>query len=493
MEEKALQTHITLLFYLIVLFYLKNFTFSFMDMPRKLYKYIKFYYFFLIVLTIVGFFSRLLVLTRLLLIQQVQKIVNHFFLGNRAPHLRNAKRNGRLRSIQRNNGARAPLGNNSPIGGGNREGGKLEGKEDCSGDISVSSDGGVGSDLAISSDSGVGSDIAVSSDGCVSSDGVGSDDCGSSDGSRSKGARRSRVGRKGLRSFLKFIRIIRIRRRKSPNDGKRHGKGDPPDEADTTTTTSGERIKFHVNAAERREESSSEDCSPSTGSSASEGESISLKSELSSESDSQVSEGRQTNAYTFEQEGKDPYLHNYLTKQNYLRLYTLLTEALFNHKNNLTITGDPSGMGLQRKTRKCAHCKGELNHPQDDRPSGIAGDYCATCIKLERTFPKPILKKSSSFPLSTQDTQRRKETKRIRFNAEVETYYIDKYLTEDSDAYGMRMTGDKRKGMYKLFGEYNVANSDIFSYYNMRNNVNTVFSDFMNLVSDCKDKIVRKF
>ncbi|ETW31089.1 hypothetical protein PFFCH_01429 [Plasmodium falciparum FCH/4] len=82
MEEKLIQTHITLLFYLILLFYLKNFTISFIDVPKKLFNYIKVYYSFLILLTILGFFSKLLVLIRIFITHNINKIFRLLLRNN---------------------------------------------------------------------------------------------------------------------------------------------------------------------------------------------------------------------------------------------------------------------------------------------------------------------------------------------------------------------------------------------------------------------------
>ncbi|GAW79702.1 hypothetical protein, conserved [Plasmodium gonderi] len=547
MEEKALQTHITILFYLLVLFYLKNFTFSFMDMPRKLYKYIKFYYSFLIILTIVGFFSRLIALIRLFIIQQVHRIINGIFLKNKTSNIKCIKRGERHRKITRS--ATRPPWHDLLIGDiceRNTYHDIVEMPYGISSDISVNSDGAVNSDCALSSDGAVSSDGALSSDGAVSSDGalssdgaVSSDSGVCSDGVASRVMRcesarsdfRSRSSR-CLRKIFRFIRIIRSKKRKKvDSDWNANLKSGESTQADGDTE---KKIKFEVNckklgveslawdpktvastAASVTSTTSSATASNTNGSrfnrvngsvrekSTSRKEHNSFEGSSSSTSDNVTTgEGMMKHINNYknnnnkEIEGKgeedsDMCLQNYLKKQKSFRLYALLTDIISNTKN-YSITDDTSEIDVQKKAHKYDHFKQDLNYSHENIHHNVSmGINNSTCALSEKIKPKSILKKSTL--ISKGDTEKRKSDKRLRFNSVVETYYVEKYSDEDLDAHSIQVLDDKRSDLYKVLEEYSITNSDIFSYYNMRYNLNEVFNDIINSVCDYKNKIVKKF
>lgn len=82
MEHKFIQANITVLLYLIVLYYLKNAAISFVEFPRKLFDCVKVYYVFLIFLTILGFFKRLFILIRIIVSHWLNKMIGVLFFRN---------------------------------------------------------------------------------------------------------------------------------------------------------------------------------------------------------------------------------------------------------------------------------------------------------------------------------------------------------------------------------------------------------------------------
>lgn len=81
MEQKFIQANISVLLYLIVLYYLKNAVISFVEFPKKMFEYVKVYYFFLMFITVLGFIKRIAMLIRIMLAQWTQELLSFFFLG----------------------------------------------------------------------------------------------------------------------------------------------------------------------------------------------------------------------------------------------------------------------------------------------------------------------------------------------------------------------------------------------------------------------------
>ncbi|SCO59311.1 conserved Plasmodium protein, unknown function [Plasmodium berghei] len=110
-------------------------------------------------------------------------------------------------------------------------------------------------------------------------------------------------------------------------------------------------------------------------------------------------------------------------------------------------------------------------------------------MKKNNVILKSILKKNNS-NLKNEENSKNKNKKHIRFNPKVQTLLFEKYYDEEEYIYNMN---NGKKGLYKIIDEYNIKNSDIFSYYNMRNSLNSIFTDIVNSVYVYKDKISRKF
>ncbi|CAD2101483.1 hypothetical protein YYG_04184 [Plasmodium vinckei petteri] len=127
---------------------------------------------------------------------------------------------------------------------------------------------------------------------------------------------------------------------------------------------------------------------------------------------------------------------------------------------------------------------------QDDNSKDNTNVSTGDETKKNTVILKSILKKRNPSDLKNENNSKNKNQRHIRFNPKVQTLLFEKYSDDEEYIYNMN---HGKKGLYKIFDDYNIKNSDIFSYYNMRNNLNSIFTDIINSVCVYKDKVSRKF
>ncbi|SBT32736.1 conserved Plasmodium protein, unknown function [Plasmodium ovale wallikeri] len=439
-------------------------------MPKKLFQYIKVYYSFLIILTIVGFFSRLFVLIRFCIAQIINRVINSFLIKHKVNNNVQVKRSFRICEKNRDNSI---LQKNKPVV-----------------TISDSNENGGDSKLTCSST-----------------------ELGNESGSRNRGG-----GRRGhLRKLMKIVRRKK-ERQKDNTDASESGSGDKCMEGNNNnynarTKNIGEETisKSNKCAIENREddtlkgavnaESECDTCNSATEESAS----VDLSSDISSDSSAEAAAGAiaaadanwgvdectggvgttdgGTNQYGI---NEDVYFHNYLSKQKYFAFFSQLSDLICNSKRYLVPVRGASIVGKSDNTSSDVG-----NHENGNQQNGVSDAFIKgdSCMKeQEKKIPKSILKKSPSQKEGKNFFKGGGSVKHIRFNTQVETYFFEKSPYED-DLYNIN---NRRRNLYKVLEEYSITNTDIFSYYNMRNNINVVFNDIINSMYIYKEKIIKK-
>ncbi|SBT74924.1 conserved Plasmodium protein, unknown function [Plasmodium malariae] len=471
MEEKILQTHITLLFYLMLIFYLNNFTMNFIDMPRKLFKCVKVYYSFLIILTIVGFFNRLFSLIRVFIVQTVNRIINSYIIKHR---VKNVHINRSTIRLKRNNGNLTVIKNNVISScltcNVNKEGAPCSSSTDeinCSNaerteKEEISKDrGGDSISCSISSDNNNGgSSCSSSSDSCNSCELAGV-------------TKKRKKHRKRSYSIYKYISSDLFWRKNKYN---LLGKDERKLTEQHNEGVDDEHVKNAglCNTPEQNKDA----------------ETAAVNGVMSAREDSARDRVQNTDdKVNSVRINKNLNFHNHLSKQKYSSFFSILCDIIYNSKNYVKVNNNMKWLSGE-PNRELSNRKGIYDKSNNDMNSSCVNEANSlTLNKPEKRVLKSILKKSVSTEEGNISKSKKCSNKHIRFNSHVETYFFEKYSSEQ-DMYN-KIYG--KIHFTKLLDEYNLINTDIFSYYNMRSNLNVVFNDIVNSVYDYKDKIVKKF
>ncbi|CDU17227.1 uncharacterized protein PY17X_0710700 [Plasmodium yoelii] len=576
MEDKIIQTHITILLYLMLIVYLKSFTINLGDMPKKLFTYIKVYYGFLIVITIVAFFRRLFLLFYLYITNTINKLFNYILLKdnkNEINYIKGYANKQYVQDIFFQNNLESEIINkylnqnqidfyryflfcDNLVNYDKNTNLCLTNKNDVVQNESGQNE--INHDNSIYMKSG----YANKSNGGDDDDGNGNDngddeeneiffsscdtlyDVANSQADRSNLL--NRINTKFSRKLFNFFfRKNNSLLKKTLNKGKEK-----------------EKEKEKENENENEKENENETQESKNG--------ISTFGEIKSNSDSKMSnemDGEEksnkgkygSNHIKSYKLNKERYFQKHLIKFKHLKFITFMLDLLNNYKKYImidklikqlsrpatTTNGNSSGgdggnssgnaednslckekqndglvvekINNFEKTYEELNCMrknnsnklesynlfssnifGNIFNTDSEKKSQKSKKYFVQNldfqndnkenvnmekeIKKNNVMLKSILKKNTS-------NLKNKNKKHIRFNPKVQTLLFEKYSDEEEYIYNMN---SGKKGLYKITDEYNIKNSDIFSYYNMRNNLNSIFTDIINSVYVYKDKMSRK-
>ncbi|CRG93427.1 conserved Plasmodium protein, unknown function [Plasmodium gallinaceum] len=432
MEEKFLQTHITLLFYLILLFYLKNFTVNFIEIPKKILHYIKVYYSFLIILTAVGFFSRLIILIQIFIVQKINEILNKFLNSNS----KNVKIKKNIRF--------------------NKDSSKLKLKKKKLSDIDNNFKYLKNNNLdKLNHDKFSKGNIDLNKKNYINHN----QDANKYDKKRE--AYIPYIIKKRKKNKEKNIENDQIKN----EDIKRKAKDKMKNDQDTETyLETKENTNFDYSYKQKYNFFT-------------HFSNVSYNEENSVEKNNNMNCNKNNNVNSNTTEHLDNDLYN--SKNKYTN-NNIKNDIKTNSNNN--IYNNPNNSFINYRDSNCSYtCVNEMNKKIND-----------TFTKSEKIPLKSILKKNilSNDSLKIKNNQKVKSDKHIRFNADIETYFFEKNSFEE-DAYNN--DNDSKQKFYRIFDAYNLTNTNIFSYCNVSYNLNLVFNDVINSFFVYKDKLVKKF
>ncbi|CRG98879.1 conserved Plasmodium protein, unknown function [Plasmodium relictum] len=434
MEEKFLQTHITILFYLILLFYLKNFTVNLTDIPKKLLNYIKVYYSFLIILTVAGFFSRLIILIQIFTVQKINEILNSFL-----------KRNTKNVKIKRN------LSFNKDLKKSKLTKKRLSDKNN---------------------------NIKDSKNNCI--DKLNHDQF-------SEG----------------FIDINKKNYINNNEDVNKYDKKRETYNLHITKVKKRNNGKYIENDNIKSEDLMEIDKKGK----------IKSKMKNSQDIETDVTKKGNVNFDIYSNKQKYNFFTNFsniiCSNENFVKENNNINYNTNKNINSSVINNINNN--INNSTNKNANNNNINNNLNDNIYNNIYNSFIdnrynnSSCtlinemnIKINNTFTKSkkiplksILKKNnlSNGTLKIKN-QEIKNNKHIRFNSDIETYFFEKYSFEE-DTYNNNNCNKKK--FYKILDTYNLISWEIFSYSNLRHNLNLVFIDIINSVFVFKDKLVAKF
>ncbi|CAD2089245.1 conserved Plasmodium protein, unknown function [Plasmodium vinckei lentum] len=595
MEDKIIQTHITILLYLMLIVYLKSFTINLGDMPKKLFTYIKVYYAFLIVITIVAFFRRLFLLTSLYITDTVNKLLNYVLLKdnkNEVNYVKSyASKNSSVHDLFFQNNLESEILNkylneskidfykyfllyDDLIGNDKNPNFCLTNKNEVE-QNEINYNQTQNNNYTPMEYKDPNQNIEnnfINNDTYPYSDEINEASFSNSDAFydvpnsqtdrylNSFNPMNTKYTRK-IYSF--FFRKNNTLIKKTSNKG-REKETQEPDEG----TTSSEENERDNNSEENGDENR---------------ENIENREKNNEEnSQKKSSKGKYIhNRIKSLKLSEDAYFQKHLTKLKHLKFVTFMLDLLSNYKkyimidkiikhlsrcanntnhntlsssikldqhntdyianpihnnvninnekendesvikniNNLEKTPEPLlnnncmrknnnnklensnlfpsnifgnmfNLDSEKKSQKPffqnVNFQDDNSHSNKDNTNVSTGDE----TKKNTVILKSILKKRNPSDLKNENNSKNKNQRHIRFNPKVQTLLFEKYSDDEEYIYNMN---HGKKGLYKIFDDYNIKNSDIFSYYNMRNNLNSIFTDIINSVCVYKDKVSRKF
>ncbi|KYN99291.1 hypothetical protein PRSY57_0819600 [Plasmodium reichenowi] len=610
MEEKLIQTHITLLFYLILLFYLKNFTVSFIDVPKKLFNYIKVYYSFLILLTILGFFSKLLVLIRIFITHNINKIFRLLLKNNvNFECIKNHIRFNKSRKKVNYKDEKKLITNvvyNKSTNSDNKNNSYNKNNNNNNNNNNIQTPNHTGRKrfyLFINKNADQQNNAIFKKSNTADLITTSIRERNQGDGSNNSTKQKRSKKRTKLLKKLKILKRDDNKQNEEHDEDKdikddnqnndycsdyNEGNEDDDDNNNNNSISMEENKNVNKNNLKCKKHSNSshenyteilcEECDAM----------INLKNKIIKKNEINMND--QNSDETFE-DNKDSLtelgFNKSINEKNFY-LFSLLSNILYNNTSNCSkvkkkkegvsynnknndniinndnyiddgymnsdissdtfndlesdnnselITSDEHLAHAQNKFRNCknnmldSHNKSKSNNNYNsfsnyssDSIYSSDSNYNSDCNYNNNENPSSVIKKmnpSNNVILNNESNKRievksinlntNQETKplksilkkcnnttsdknknnnrHIRFNNDVETYFFEKYLFED-DMYSII---DPRRTFYKILEAYNITNTEIFSYCNMRHNLNVVFNDIINSVFIYKDKIVKKF
>ncbi|SCM00821.1 conserved Plasmodium protein, unknown function [Plasmodium chabaudi chabaudi] len=598
MEDKIIQTHITILLYLMLIVYLKSFTINLGDMPKKLFTYIKVYYAFLIVITVVAFFRRLFLLTSLYITDTVNKLLNYVLLKDNKNEVNYVKsyatKSSSVHDLFFQNNLESEILNkylneskidfykyfllyDDLIGNDKNANFCLTNKNEVEQNeinYNQNQNNNFASMDYKDTNQQIDNNFVNNNHTYPYCDEINEISFSNSDSfydvtnsqtdryANSFNPMNIKYTRK-LYSF--FFRKNNTLTKKTSNKGKgKDAQEKEAQESDEGTTSSEETERdnnrdehsdknFEKNFEKNNDESSDGKCQKKNG------KEKSIHNRIKS---FKISE--------------DAYFQKHLTKLKHLKFVTFMLDLLSNYKkyimidkiikhlsrcannanhntlsssinldknnadyisnpvhNNLNINNEKENdesvikniNNLEKSPEQVNNCMRKNNNNKLENsnlfPSNIFGNMfnldnekktqniffqnvnfqdssnkentnvsTENETKKNTVILKSILKKRNPSDLKNENNSKNKNQRHIRFNPKVQTLLFEKYSDDEEYIYNMN---HGKKGLYKIFDDYNIKNSDIFSYYNMRNNLNSIFTDIINSVCVYKDKVSRKF
>ncbi|CAD2089010.1 conserved Plasmodium protein, unknown function [Plasmodium vinckei brucechwatti] len=592
MEDKIIQTHITILLYLMLIVYLKSFTINLGDMPKKLFTYIKVYYAFLIVITIVAFFRRLFLLTSLYITDTVNKLLNYVLLKdnkNKVNYVKSyANKSSSVHDLFFQNNLESEILNkylneskidfykyfllyDDLIGNDKNTNFCLTNKNEVE-QSEINYNQTQNNNFTPMEYKDPNQNIKnnfVNNDTYPYNDEINDMSFSNSDAfydvssgqtdrySNSFNPMNIKYTRK-IYSFF-FRKNNNTLTKKTSNKGKEK-ETQEPDEGNTSSEENERDNNSEENDNENREN---------------------IEKNHEENFQKKSSKGKYIhNRIKSLKLNEDAYFQKHLTKLKHLKFVTFMLDLLSNYKkyimidkiikhlsrcanntnhntlsssikldqnntdyitnpvhnnfninnekendesvikniNNLektpeqlnnncmrknnnnklensnlfpsNIFGNMFNLDSEKKTQKPffqnVNFQDDNSHSNKDNTNVSTGDE----TKKNPVILKSILKKRNPSDLKNENNSKNKNQRHIRFNPKVQTLLFEKYSDDEEYIYNMN---HGKKGLYKIFDDYNIKNSDIFSYYNMRNNLNSIFTDIINSVCVYKDKVSRKF
>ncbi|KEG00858.1 conserved Plasmodium protein, unknown function [Plasmodium vinckei vinckei] len=593
MEDKIIQTHITILLYLMLIVYLKSFTINLGDMPKKLFTYIKVYYAFLIVITVVAFFRRLFLLTSLYITDTVNKLLNYVLLKDNKNEVNYVKsytsKSSSVHDLFFQNNLESEILNkylneskidfykyfllyDDLIGNDKNANFCLTNKNEVEqNEINYNqTQNNNFTPMEYKDPNQKIDNNFINNDTYLYTDEINETSFSNSDAfydvTSSQTDRYTYsfnpINTKYTRKIYSFFfRKNNTLTKKTSNKGKEREAQEPDD--GTTSLEENERDNKNEEDSEKNRECSEKNNEKNFQKKIGKGKSI-------------------HNRIKSLKLNEDAYFQKHLTKLKHLKFVTFMLDLLSNYKkyimidkiikhlsrcasntnhktlsssiklnqnstnylhnpahnnfnninnekendelaikniNNLEKTPEQVNNNCMRKNNKLENSNlfpsnifGNMfnldsekksqkpffqnvnlqNDNNNNSSSSKDNTNVSTGDETKKTpvILKSILKKRNPSDLKNENNSKNKNQRHIRFNPKVQTLLFEKYSDDDEYIYNMN---NGKKGLYKIFDDYNIKNSDIFSYYNMRNNLNSIFTDIINSVCVYKDNMSRKF